>query len=222
MTTRITKQVAGAATRRSNKPPAMPPLRILAQQAVEYLGPATNSDELDKLLKSIPDSTPQVALVARSNVGKSSLVNALLNSKLAIVSRMPGRTRMAHAYQGRGFVLVDLPGYGFAKGATNEEAENMSDIVAEVALEREDTSLVLQLVDARRGGMMESDAMMRKALKQGKVRHEIVFTKVDCLNATEDKALRDAFPVAWFTSSKRNIGIAELRKHLQTMGMQQT
>ena len=187
-------------------------------EAVEYLGQARNVNELERILEKVHPNQPQIALVARSNAGKSSLVNSLLGTKLAIVSKVPGRTRLAHAYQAHGFILIDLPGYGYAQGADSKEATAMSDVVADIALERGETNLVLQLIDARRGGFLESDAQMDKALKGFKVPHEQVFTKIDSLNVQQDEAIRKAFPTAFFVSSRKNWGILELKKYLQRLG----
>lgn len=184
---------------------------------IEYLGQARDSDELDRVLSRVSPSMPQVALAARSNAGKSSLVNALLGQKLAIVSKVPGRTRVAHAYQADGFVLIDLPGYGFAEGAKRGEAEKMSNVVADVALERQETSLVMLLMDARRMGPMDSDELMVNSLKKSKRAFEFVFTKVDSLNKTNTELLKKMYPMAWFTSSKRSLGISDLRKRLSVL-----
>lgn len=66
------------------------------------------------------DSFPEIAMVGRSNAGKSSLINAMANSRIAMVSSSPGKTRLLNFFQGPSYRLVDMPGYGFAARAGNE------------------------------------------------------------------------------------------------------
>ena len=93
---------------------------------------------------------PEIALVGRSNVGKSSLTNALLGRKsLARTSSQPGKTQTANFYLvNESFFIVDLPGYGYAKASKSDRAR-FSNIVGDYLESREELRLVLQVVDLR-------------------------------------------------------------------------
>jgi GTP-binding protein len=124
---------------------------------------------------------PEVAVVGRSNVGKSSLLNRLFGvKKMAFVSKTPGRTQVINFYQvGKELVLVDLPGYGFAK-APIETRRRWDRLASGYLFEREALVLVLLLVDVRREPM-ESDLEVRELLERGGVDYLVVATKTDKL-----------------------------------------
>ena len=131
---------------------------------------------------------PQVAFAGRSNVGKSSLVNALLNRKsLARVSATPGKTITVNFYDvDRKLYLVDLPGYGFAKRDRSEQAKwsALTDGFFTANPDGDLLRLVVQLVDSRIGPTAD-DKNMLAFLAECEVPHVIVGTKTDKLNATE-------------------------------------
>lgn len=131
---------------------------------------------------------PQVAFSGRSNVGKSSLVNSLLNRKsLARVSATPGKTITVNFYDvDKKLFLVDLPGYGFAKRDRREQ-EKWSTLTDGYFTSNPDGDLlrlVVQLVDSRIGPTAD-DRMMLSFLSESEIPHVIVGTKTDKLNATE-------------------------------------
>jgi len=97
-----------------------------------------------------PVTLPEVCFAGRSNVGKSSLINALLNKKnIARTSNVPGKTQQMNYYQvGSEFFLVDLPGYGYAK-VPKKERERWGKNIREYLLDRESLSLILHVVDCR-------------------------------------------------------------------------
>jgi len=102
------------------------------------------------------DGLPEVAMVGRSNVGKSSLINALLRQKLARTSAEPGKTRLANVFRvKRGaaapFYLVDLPGYGYARRSKVKESTTF-EALTQAYFER-DTSTAILLVDTRHPGL---------------------------------------------------------------------
>ncbi|MGH9386092.1 MAG: ribosome biogenesis GTP-binding protein YihA/YsxC [Vicinamibacterales bacterium] len=131
-----------------------------------------------------------IALVGRSNVGKSTLINALARRKLARTSAAPGKTRLANFYrlaaEGRpAFHLVDLPGYGYARGG--EGSRQAFDALARDYFEaRVETSLagVLLLVDSRHPGL-EADIGASAWLGNLGVAYHVVATKVDKLTRAE-------------------------------------
>ena len=133
------------------------------------------------------DRLPEVALVGRSNVGKSSLINALVKRVIARTSAAPGKTRLANYYRvqpdtGRAFYLVDLPGYGYARGgdAAAEEFRRL----AEEYFDREGARGAVLLVDARHPGL-EADLAAWEWLQAQPLPKVIVATKVDKLTRAE-------------------------------------
>ncbi len=170
------------------------------------------------------DPVPQVAFSGRSNVGKSSLINCLLNRKsLARVSSAPGKTITVNFYDiDKKLFFVDLPGYGFAK-RTLKDKETWSRLTdgyftANRNIDR--LAAVIQLVDSRIGPTAD-DEMMLDFLCQSEIPYIVVATKVDKLNATERRnnleAIRnhpltaEGTPVIPFSSLK-NEGRLELWK----------
>ena len=131
---------------------------------------------------------PQIAFSGRSNVGKSSLINALLGRKsLARVSGTPGKTITINFYDVDGkLFLVDLPGYGYAKRSNDSKRvwSSLTDGYFTKNPNRDLLRLVLQLVDARIGPT-EDDMMMINWMRQTGVPFRIVATKIDKLNKTE-------------------------------------
>ncbi len=140
------------------------------------------------------DGVPEVALVGRSNVGKSSLINALLRQRVARTSAAPGKTRLANVFRvTRGasapFYLVDLPGYGYARGgdASAREFEALTRAYFDASLasgrrglgRRQPPAAVL-LVDTRHPGL-DSDRDAWRWLREGAERRAIVGTKIDKL-----------------------------------------
>ena len=177
-------------------------------------------------LDALPERRlPEVAFVGRSNVGKSSLINALTGrGNLARVSNTPGRTRQINLFALRDqLMLADLPGYGFAK-ISRAEAQSWNDLILGYLHTRKMLRRVVLLIDARRG-LMASDEAAMSLLDRAAVPVQAVLTKVDKLKPDElKKAATDvsgtlaAHPVAradvMATSAESGAGISELRVSL--------
>ncbi|MEL7688437.1 ribosome biogenesis GTP-binding protein YihA/YsxC [Citromicrobium bathyomarinum] len=176
-------------------------------------------------LKFLPDPTvPEVALCGRSNVGKSSLLNALTMRKgIARASVTPGRTQELNFFEvgePTQFRLVDMPGYGFAK-APKSVVEKWQGLVRTYLRGRSVLTRTLVLVDSRHG-LKDSDRAMMKMLDEAAVGYRIVLTKSDkikasALEATHEKVAAEAkkhpaaYPEVHLTSAEKGQGIAALR-----------
>ncbi|MBQ7299004.1 MAG: YihA family ribosome biogenesis GTP-binding protein [Clostridia bacterium] len=133
------------------------------------------------------DHLPQIAFSGRSNVGKSSLINALLGRKsLARVSGSPGKTITANFYNiDRQYYLVDLPGYGFAK-RPDSEREKWSTLMGAYFDNNPNLRLVVQLIDLKVGPTKDDDQML-SWLYETRTPYIIAATKADKLNVTDRK-----------------------------------
>ena len=176
-------------------------------------------------LKFLPDATvPEVAFAGRSNVGKSSLLNALTGRKaLARTSNTPGRTQELNFFEvGRPLQmrLVDMPGYGFAE-APKDLVRKWRHLVNDYLRGRAALKRALVLVDSRHG-LKDVDREVMEMLDTAAVSYHLVLTKADkvkptalaeTLEATRAEALRHpaAHPALFATSSETGQGIAELR-----------
>lgn len=158
---------------------------------------------------------PEVAFLGRSNVGKSTLLNALAGGgKLAFVSQTPGRTQLINFFQvGPDLMFVDLPGYGYAK-VPKVITQEWQKLIESYLLHRENLQLCVLLLDARRG-YMEKDRELKAWLEHHGRPYVVAVTKVDKLTQNEQQrglaAIRaetggDIFPV----SAPKGRGVREL------------
>jgi GTP-binding protein len=133
------------------------------------------------------DGLPEVAFLGRSNVGKSSLINALVGrAGLAFTSNTPGRTQTINFYPVDGeFYFVDLPGYGYAR-VPAEFAEQWKHLIEQYLSRRESLKLSLLVLDTRRG-WMEKDLDLKRWLEHHGRPYLVVATKVDKLNQSEQE-----------------------------------
>lgn len=177
-----------------------------------------------------PAGLPEVAFAGRSNVGKSSLVNALTGRKtLANVSRTPGRTQQLNFFDlGGRLMLVDLPGYGYAKVAKSKVAA-WSDLIQRYLKGRPELVRVLVLIDARHG-LKPVDLETMKGLDEAAQSYQVVLTKADLVKPEARDALlqrtaaalsrlRAAHPEILLTSASDGTGIEALRAVLATLAL---
>ena len=133
------------------------------------------------------DGLPEIAFLGRSNVGKSSLINALVGCKgLAFTSNTPGRTQTINFYKVNGTLyFVDLPGYGYAR-VPKELAGTWHDLIEHYLLTRKTLDLSLLILDIRRG-WMDRDLQLKEWLEQHNRRYQVIATKTDKLNQSEQR-----------------------------------
>lgn len=137
-------------------------------------------------LKNCPDfNLPEIALIGRSNVGKSSFINTLTNrKKLAKTSNTPGKTRMINFFNiNEELIIADLPGYGYAKISKTEQAK-WSKILEEYLKERESLKAVIQFIDSRHD-VQSNDHQMREWLEFYEIPIITLVTKTDTLSKNE-------------------------------------
>lgn len=175
-------------------------------------------------IKGLPEpDRPEIAFAGRSNVGKSSLINALCNRKnLARASNTPGRTQEINFFDladGK-FFLVDLPGYGFAE-APKANVDVWSKLNLDYLRKRPTLRRVFTLIDARRG-VGEVDRRVMEQLDSNAVQYQVVLTKADkikkseladVIEATKAALMKQpaAHPHVIATSSEKGLGLPELR-----------
>jgi GTP-binding protein len=192
--------------------------RKLFSGRVEFLKSAPS-------LNFLPDpEAPEIAFAGRSNVGKSSLLNAVTGRKsIARASVTPGRTQELNFFEvgePTKLRLVDMPGYGYAK-APLKVVENWRRLIRDFLRGRQVLKRTLVLIDSRHG-VKDVDREMLKMLDESAVGYRLVLTKADKIKAselaevvaaTEIEARKHpaAYPVIHVTSAEKGMGIAELR-----------
>jgi GTP-binding protein len=182
-------------------------------------------------IASLPDfSQPEVAFIGRSNVGKSSLVNALVGQKhLARISQNPGATKQLNFFLlAERLMMVDMPGYGYAKVSKVRKSE-WDNLISSYLCGRPTLQRACLLLDSRRGVMPHDDEFM-SMLDDSAVNYQIVLTKMDTLSNAEaveilqsvTEALKPhaaAHPRIIATSSADKRGIDELQEELAAFAL---
>jgi GTP-binding protein len=205
-------------------PEALEAARVLFSRPVRFLMGAVRIEDLP------PTDLPEVAFAGRSNVGKSSLINALTGRKaLARASNEPGRTREVNLFVlDERLRLADLPGYGFARASkgTKSRFQNLSRAYLRG---RPNLKRVYLLIDARHG-LKAVDAEALDALDLAAVSYQIVLTKADKLKPNDLAPVVEAvlkavsrrpaaFPRVLATSAETGLGLAELRAEVAAAGL---
>lgn len=190
---------------------------LFAQQCDFVLGAAQ--------LEQLPAvSIPEIAFVGRSNVGKSSLVNALTGRKTLVkVSNTPGRTQQLNFFNlANKLMLVDLPGYGYAK-VSKDKKHAWEGLIKDYLRGRPNLRRALILIDSRHGAK-QSDVEIMEILDEHAVPYQLIFTKADKLRPSEeaqiklDKSKHAALMNEFFvTSSEKKLGIPELQASLAAL-----
>ena len=153
--------------------------------------------------KQYPDSVyPELAFVGRSNVGKSSLINSLLNrKKLVKTSQTPGKTQEINFFKiNNDFIFADLPGYGFAKVPQSVQ-KRWKKMIEDYLLKRETLLAVIFIVDLRRSPS-PLDLDLQRWLEACGVEYLLVGTKVDKLSQSEIKKQVNKLNIAYFDGGK--------------------
>lgn len=172
-----------------------------------------------------PPDFSEVAFAGRSNVGKSSLVNALTGrNTLAKVSNTPGRTQQLNFFNlGSHLFLVDMPGYGYAK-VSKDVRDNWDSLIFDYLRGRPNLRAVLIMIDSRHG-LKESDEHLMGMLDKAAVNYRIILTKADKSSKKDLAAITEsilaalkkhpaAFPAVYATSAEKNEGLEALRAML--------
>lgn len=196
--------------------------RLLFAGACDFVWGAAASEQLPEA------GVPEVAFAGRSNVGKSSLVNALTGRKtLARTSHTPGRTQQLNFFDLAGRLrLVDMPGYGYAQ-ESKDKVSAWTEMVKRYLRGRVTLRRALVLVDGRHG-LKPSDEEIMRLLDASAVPYQVVLTKADKVGPTglaetvarTEAALKShpaAFPEVHVTSSHGGTGIAELRASIAAL-----
>jgi GTP-binding protein len=175
-----------------------------------------------------PITRPEIAFAGRSNVGKSSLINALTNrGALARTSHTPGRTQQLNFFNVQERLnLVDMPGYGYAK-VSKEKVANWTKLIIDYLRGRSSLARVYVLIDSRHG-LKELDREILAVLDKTAVSYQVVLTKADRIKPAEQasriaevtegiaKSVA-AYPEVLLTSSQTGQGMAELRAAVLTL-----
>jgi GTP-binding protein len=196
----------------------------IAKGETLFKGPCTFVKGVVRIEDLPKDGRPEIAFAGRSNVGKSSLINALTGrTSLARVSVTPGRTRELNFFtlgKSTALYLVDMPGYGYAR-ASKTAIKGWTRLIGEYLKGRRELKRVFLLIDARHG-IKPNDEETMKLLDEAAVSYQVVLTKADKPKASELEAVQAkvasalskhpaAYPQVRTTSARMGSGIKELR-----------
>jgi GTP-binding protein len=196
--------------------------RVLFEQPCSFVIGCVKLDQVPT------GSMPEIAFAGRSNVGKSSILNALVRQNtLARTSNTPGRTREINFFNlGERLMLADLPGYGYAR-VSKAQVQQWTGLVESYLKGRANLRRVCVLIDSRHG-LKESDRGVMGILDKAAQPYQVVLTKIDKVKVGDLEKLEStikaeisknpaSFPVIAITSSRKGTGIEELRASLATL-----
>lgn len=170
---------------------------------------------------------PEIAFIGASNVGKSSLINALIGKKIAITSATPGRTQQLNFFKilgyRDGFIIVDMPGYGYAKNSL-DSIKYWQQLSIDYLYNRQNLKRVFLLIEAQKG-LKDHDQELMEFFKSYNVNFQVVLTKIDKLNLSDQQLALEkiinhlklnpwAISKVITTSFKKNYGIFELQNEI--------
>jgi GTP-binding protein len=187
---------------------------------IEFIKPVYDLNEISKL------SLPTVVLCGRSNVGKSSFINSLFNTKIAKTSSLPGKTRSINYYLiQKKFYIVDLPGFGYAK-VSKDERNSWQKLLQKYFVLNKNISLAVHLIDSRHEPMA-LDVELNNFLHKQNIPFIVILNKADKLNQAETaqakKQIIKFFPELllnenlFFYSSVKTTGQKEVTKILNAL-----
>jgi len=206
--------------------------RLLFAGPCDFFWAAAKIDNLP------PPGAPEIAFAGRSNVGKSSILNALTGrNSLARTSHTPGRTQELNFFALGGppgeerLRLVDMPGYGYA-AASKQKIASWTSLMSDYLRGRQTLARVFVLVDGRHG-VKDVDAQMFDLLDQSAVSYQVILTKRDEVKASDAQARVDstlealrrrpaAYPQTIFTSARTGEGVSELRAAIAALLREKT
>jgi GTP-binding protein len=138
-----------------------------------------------------------VCFIGRSNVGKSSLINALANQRIAKTSNTPGRTQLINFFDAKGKIVVDLPGYGYARMSKTQMSE-VSEMINDYLINRNQIACVFVLIDAKIGPLINDQDMINFLMKN-EIEFYIILTKFD--KATQSEMFKTRQKLNSFTKN---------------------
>ena len=165
------------------------------------------------------NNLPEYAFIGRSNVGKSSLINAIVNNKkLAKTSSTPGKTQLInHFIINDQWYLVDLPGYGYAKTSKSQRAI-FHEMISNYLLNRSYLIALFVLIDSRHK-LQKIDNEFMIFLAENQIPFIIVFTKIDKLGKNIIKKNIENFPEVFLSSSESRLGIKEITSYIAKLNV---
>lgn len=191
-------------------------------QEAKFAGSSSKVEQKPKL------TLPEFAFIGRSNVGKSSLINALCNNnRLAMTSSKPGKTRLVNHFMiNQSWYLVDLPGYGYAK-ASQKERDQIEAVIRNYLNFSKELQMLFVLIDSRHP-LTSTDASFLREMGESDIPFSIIFTKADkqgpvatqrqveaCMKQIE--SLLGSRPQHFVSSSETGAGKADILNHIENI-----